>query len=327
MMKTTNTGNNMSASNNLNASNSFKKFLPKDPAQLRLSVGNIASLNETEVDKIVSIINKHGAVVLKPDIPIKTGADYAQLDGLLGERAPHEKKNKDGIVVIDPFQPNSIGVADTEKAHMAHTDESFLDQPSRFMTLQCRVAAEDGGGESFLVSGAELVDSVLTPEEVEILKQPGMVTVGRTLPGLSEGRVSTQPLIWDENGMLHIRWRSHDSYIKYVAPEAKSAFAKMSNMGMDAAHQLKLLLAPNELMIVDNRANAHGRLPFGDGLARVMWRVNYNGNGSLVDRLSCGFQSVAEQSASSKSVSDATESPVPLPKKCLCKSASSAVAA
>jgi hypothetical protein len=48
-------------------------------------------------------------------------------------------------------------------------------------------------------------------------------------------------------------------------------------------------LNPGELLVVDNRAIAHGRRPYESGDPRVMWRKNYVGNGELEAQLKTGM--------------------------------------
>ena len=60
---------------------------------------------------------------------------YSKLDKLFGSRTPHEKMNSNGVVVIDPEKPNSVNVADREHPHQPHTDETYVDAPSRIITL------------------------------------------------------------------------------------------------------------------------------------------------------------------------------------------------
>lgn len=260
---------------------------------LRLPVASIANMNEEELKNLVQRLNSFGACVIAPSMCAEdTKSVYSNLSRLFGDRTPHEKMNDEGIMVIDASKPTSVNIAATEQPHMAHTDESFLDEPSRFMTLQCRVAARGGGGASFLVSCADLL-SVLTPEEVDVLKQPGMVAIGRRLPGETEAKLSTKPLLWEEHGRLHVRWRSRDSYIVSVAPQAASAFEKMDSIGQDRSYHTVLPLQPTELLIVDNRALAHGRYAFDPLAERVMWRCNFLGNGELGEQLQPGVAAAA----------------------------------
>ena len=54
-------------------------------------------------------------------------------------------------------------------------------------------------------------------------------------------------------------------------------------------YQLVVPLNPGELLVVDNRAIAHGRRPYESGDPRVMWRKNYVGNGELEAQLKTGM--------------------------------------
>ena len=58
---------------------------------------------------------------------------------------------------------------------------------------------------------------------------------------------------------------------------------------MPQVYQLVVPLNPGELLVVDNRANAHGRRPYESGDPRIMWRKNYVGNGDLEAQLNTGM--------------------------------------
>ena len=47
---------------------------------------------------------------------------------------------------------------------------------------------------------------------------------------------------------------------------------------VEQVYQLVVPLNSGELLVVDNRAIAHGRRPYESGDPRVMWRKNYVGN-------------------------------------------------
>jgi hypothetical protein len=254
------------------------------------------------VARIVRIFNAHGAVVLRPTLGA-TEDDHAALDVLFGSRVPHEKMDARGVVTIDPSNPNSVNVADVEHPHLCHTDEAYSDAPGAIMTLQCAVPAAVGG-ESTLVAGAALLDAAqrlpggLPAPSLDAMFRHGKLVVGRALPGSADVRSSALPLLWvNGQGRVEMRWRSRDSYILSVAPELEAAYDAMNrvatgtgpNAGPGSAPFVYCLRA-GEMVIVDNRAVAHGRLPYAKGLRRRLLRVNYFGNGCLAQHLVFGIR-------------------------------------
>ena len=183
----------------------------------------------------------------------------------------------------------------------------------RFLTLQCRQSAPSGGGESVLVSGADLV-AALSNEELRTLMQPGMVSMGRRPAGDGSWmKVSSIPLFWvdKDSGWLQVRWRCNDGCLGDVAEEVKPSYEQMDAVARKEAHrgslsidcpiscrlvpltsevhQLVVPLVPGEILVIDNRAVAHGRRPYESDEPRVMWRKNYVGNGELETQLTSGM--------------------------------------
>ena len=80
------------------------------------------------------LINKYGIAIVNVN-SIKGKSNYdshselirKELNSLkfLGEISYHEKSYSDGILLIDPENPNSIGVKNTRDEHAPHTDGSY----------------------------------------------------------------------------------------------------------------------------------------------------------------------------------------------------------
>lgn len=267
------------------------KALPRDPDLLRVKVDSVVGMSDGEIAEFSMMLNEYGAVVLVPDNDTEGGlAAYRMLDRLLGTPLYHDQTDERGVVEINPAKPTSINTANPKKAHLPHTDDAYTEQPARFITLQCREAAPSGGGESVLVSGAELL-AALSSEELRALMRPGMVTMGRRLA--TDGswlKCSSIPMFWvnRESGWLQLRWRCNDDCVQNIEKEAEAAFHGMDAVARSQVHQLRVALAPKEILVVDNRAIAHGRNEFNTGERRVMWRKNYHGDGELSD-LSVGL--------------------------------------
>lgn len=271
----------------------IKKTLPRDPEALRLRVGCIGAMSDAEVQSLVKMLDEVGAAVLTPDREDDELATYQTLDRLLGQHVWHDAENKHGIVELNPEKPTSINVADTEHPHQPHTDDAYTEKPALFMTLNCRVAANNGG-ESVLVSGADFLEH-LSSEDLETLKKPGMVTMGRR-PATAEPNApwkftSSIPMFWvdEDSKRLCLRWRCKDKCVKEVAPEAVEAYERLNEIALDDNKRLLVPLQPTEVLVLDNFAHAHGRTSYPKGEARVLWRKNYFGDGQLARSIRSGM--------------------------------------
>jgi len=268
------------------------KGLPRDPGALRLEVDSVAGMTEPELEVFRWMMNHYGAAVLAPARDPGGGvAAYAVLDRLLGTCVCHDQMDEHGIVVINPAEPTSINVANPQLPHLPHTDDAYTETPARFVTLQCREAAPSGGGESVLVSGADLL-SALTAEELRAMMQPGMVTMGRR-PAADGSwmKCSSIPMFWvaPESNRLQLRWRCYDDCVQDVKKEALSPYRRMDKIARSGASQRIFQLAPKEILVVDNRAVAHGRRSFNSDEPRLMWRKNYLGDGELSKQINVGM--------------------------------------
>eukprot|EP00440_Ansanella_granifera_P006480 gb/GFBE01007026.1/.p1 GENE.gb/GFBE01007026.1/~~gb/GFBE01007026.1/.p1 ORF type:complete len:362 (+),score=85.45 gb/GFBE01007026.1/:1-1086(+) len=273
-------------------SRSDLKILPNNPDFLRLHVPSMSRMTRDEVSQFAFMLNTYGAVILVPENEDEDGlSPYKTLDRLLGTAVSHDAANEHGIVEINPARPTSINTANPMKEHLPHTDDAYTENPSMFCTLQCIQAAPSGGGETVLISGAELV-TALSNKELKSLMKPGMVSMGRR--PASDGswmKVSSIPMFWvDKNsGWLQVRWRCNDGCVQDINTEAKPGYENMDAVARGEVHQLIVALAPRELLVIDNRAIAHGRRSYEADEPRVMWRKNYVGDGELASRLHNGL--------------------------------------
>jgi len=268
------------------------KALPRNPDLLRIQVGSVVGMTEQEIASFAWMMNEYGAAVLTPRQDPDDGlAAYTTLDRLLGKCVSHDQMNEQGIVEINPVKATSINTANPKKAHLPHTDDAYTEQPSRFITLQCRKAAPSGGGEHVLVSGVEPL-AALSSEELRTLMRPGMVQMGRRPAGDGSWmKCSSIPMFWvnRESGWLQLRWRCNDGCVADVDDSAKSAYERLDGVAKGDVHQCVLSLKPSEILIVDNRAVAHGRREYESDEPRIMWRRNYVGDGELESKLSVGM--------------------------------------
>jgi len=237
-------------------------------------------------DQFVRIYNTYGFCLLD----CSEEADLRELKAIFGTIVPHELANDEGCVVLDPHaKRTSSNVRNSEAEHKVHTDETYSNKPGAVITLQCDIAAEDGG-ESVLISGKQMHDaavSSLRPEQMQELYSP-CLCVGRTLPGSDNWEECTFPIFRKVGSHSQVRYRSKDTYVKQVAGDS-AGYSFCEDFVETEANRFILALKPGQVLILDNRAILHGRLPFPAGQRRRMLRINYFGDGALTDRLIMGF--------------------------------------
>ena len=267
------------------------KQRPKYLNQAKICLKHVKDLynDSSLVNELCNKFNKYGFVILNPD---ECSNNLVSLQGLLGKRAEHERINEEGVLVIDPIKSFSINHKNTHIDHLPHTDESFLDKPSKVMALQCIEPAKSGGGQTILVYGSEMMDHLikkLNRSEIDALFNTNCLTVQRTLPGLGEGRCSSFSIFKTNKHRVEMKWRCKDSYIKQCEPKAVKAFELLNDFACNPANQFSFLLEKNQIILVDNMALAHGRTRYDGNERRVLWRLNYMNDGLLSEKLLIGF--------------------------------------
>ena len=251
-------------------------------------------VDESGVSNLVHQLNKYGVVVLAPQT-VPRPDDLLKFNMLFGGIVRHQRSRPNGLVLIDPSDPNSVNVAATEKEHLLHTDEAYSDDASSVVVLMCEVPSLSGG-ESVILSGQRVIDRLVkvAPEEAfKGLFERDALCVGRTLPGMGSNAhcESTHPILQqhEQPGRIRLRFRSKDSYIQRVNPSAAVGYDMLCTLTNDPENRLVLPLKAGHILILDNSAMAHGRLPYPQGMPRRLWRVNFDCKGVLPRGLSLGI--------------------------------------
>ena len=234
------------------------------------------------------VYNKYGLAFLEC---ADGKANFLDLQKLMGSKVPHEFADKDGIVWLDPSASRcSIGVKDSEAEHMIHTDESYADTPCDIITMQSHKAAPSGG-DSFFVSGKAMWDAAreqLDAGTFDALYRP-CVTAGRKLPGSAVNAEATFAVFTEAEGLVSVRWRSRDKYVKWIDPLAKKGIDFLESFVNNEDNRITIKLQPGQICVCDNSAALHGRTPFPAGEERRVARINYYLDGPLRSTLARGF--------------------------------------
>lgn len=258
------------------------------------SYSDIVDLASDAQRQFINIFNTYGVCVID-GLDLETPAHVRVMHALFGETVKHEFADDMGRVTIDPSAEHcSINVRSTIKEHQPHTDEAYSSRPGAIVAMQCVVPAPSGG-ETVLISAKAMYDAAataLTPEQLNALFSPDCLTVGRALPG-TENLVETKFAIFTRLSRSHVgvRWRSRDSYLLSIADAAVPGYLFLEKFVEDLNNRLILKLKPGQLIVIDNKAVLHGRLPFPSQEQRRNVRVNFYNNGALCSKLVQGFPS------------------------------------
>mmetsp|Transcript_1984 Transcript_1984/g.4773 ORF Transcript_1984/g.4773 Transcript_1984/m.4773 type:complete len:353 (+) Transcript_1984:64-1122(+) len=249
--------------------------------------GDIAISGEAQ-QKFLRAYNTYGLCVLSCDT--SETCDLRELKDLFGSIVPHEFADSDGRVFLDPqAERASNNVRDTEAEHQVHTDETYTDAFGKIITLQCDIAASEGG-ESVVISGKMMHDMAqqrLTECEMAALRAP-CLSVGRALPG-SKIHCCTFPIFGSSGSHVQVRYRSQDPYVSSTTQEASPGYRFCEDFVKTEDYRLTVKLQPGQVLVMDNTAVLHGRLPFPPQQRRRFIRINYFNDGTLSSQLNSGF--------------------------------------
>ena len=241
--------------------------------------------------KFLRAYNTYGLCVLSCDT--SETCDLRELKDLFGSIVPHEFADSDGRVFLDPqAERASNNVRDTEAEHQVHTDETYTDAFGKVITLQCDIAADEGG-ESVVISAKMMHDMAkqhLSEREMAALRAP-CLSVGRALPGSKVHHCCTFP-IFGSSGSHHsqVRYRSQDPYVSSITQEVAPGYLFCEDFVKTKDHRLLVKLQPCQVLVMDNTAVLHGRLPFSPEQRRRCIRINYYNDGTLSSQLNSGFR-------------------------------------
>ena len=264
--------------------------LPRDAILCVTSVEHLITSQQLQSEMAMRF-NKNGFVIIE-SLGGLNRTQFINLKKLFGSQRRHEKADLDGILIIDAENPNSVNVRDVEKTHQPHTDDAYSSDPSDIVTMLCQTPAP-AGGETVLVSGKdayEFIDNEMHRAENGLFADDCM-TIGRKLPGQQEMEKASHPVFKRvADGRIAFRWRSYDSYILALNPLGELAYHLINDYFKQAENQYVFRLKRGQMIIINNSAVAHGRLPYFPGHQRVLWRINYHNDGVMAEQLHCGFQ-------------------------------------
>ena len=78
-------------------------------------------VDESGVSNLVHQLNRYGVVVLAPQT-VPRPDDLLKFNKLFGGIVRRLRSRPNGLVLINPSDPNSVNVAATEKEHLLYTD-------------------------------------------------------------------------------------------------------------------------------------------------------------------------------------------------------------
>jgi hypothetical protein len=168
-------------------------------------------------------------------------------------------------------------ISGTEDEFPPHTDSTFLRHPHEFIALACVQSEVDGGGDSFVLSVAELratLDSQHGPGVLACLAEPAY-------PFLME-----DPLYGD--GVQLVPVLGHDDTVRYrrdvlrllvssypgkCSERHQAALKVLDDLLDDRSLHHYFTMSPGDLLILDNRCVLHGRTAIRPGAQRELLRI------------------------------------------------------
>jgi hypothetical protein len=217
------------------------------------------------LDRALDSLKSQGAVI------IEGYAHHSDVALVATVRAAgHVQPGAGGMVdEVMPAAEETEQVWESERrAELApHTDEALFDDPCRVHTLSCVQADTAGGGETFLVRADSIVDR-LSSEDVRLLADP-VYTFGNAH---HEKSITTGVLdLSGENPLVRYQRFSLDGATVDAAHRA--VLDRLREVLDDTSIQARFMLAPGDLMMIDNRRVMHGRTTLTPGVPRHLRRL------------------------------------------------------
>jgi alpha-ketoglutarate-dependent taurine dioxygenase len=150
----------------------------------------------------------------------------------------------------------------TPTRQSAHTDGASLSAPPHLVSL-CGVRSAAIGGDTVLVSGAEILSEaleVLDVEQMAVLFDADSYTVHRGSKSLMRPVLAPSA----DGGSLMISFGTHEFNSVEVKPEARTPFELLRVLRSRPEFQRRFVLEPGMAVFIANSAVLHGREPWFD---------------------------------------------------------------
>ena len=236
-----------------------------DVSDLLVEVDDCGALGESDLASIASVFNRWGLTVIEhapaDDDP---AAQVVALGGHLGSTYAHNRADERGIVRMAPLKPDGVYLGATNREHPLHSDGAYDPQPPPLLALQCVVPATTGGA-SVAVSALALWNHLAEtdPDALRALQEPDALLVERA------DQRDTKSVFSSVDGGGIAVWRDDHTSTFADDPETTRAVELVRAFLADPSNVLTFVLAPNQILLLDNWSVLHGRTAFADGDRRL----------------------------------------------------------
>jgi alpha-ketoglutarate-dependent taurine dioxygenase len=254
--------------------------------KLTLKISKISEISEPELERLFEIFNKFKFVILECEPLPNIQDNLLALNKYFGCIKKHKRSHENGITSIQNLGKYSLKttyVADTNQAHLMHTDGSFEIIPPKIVAMQCERSARRGG-LSQIVYAESVYEYLMKNHFQELLTlftYPLTITRG--------DQTATQMIFVEKEGRISMTFRG-DSIISTAIPlQLEKAFNIIKHYVNCFNNQLIFKLQANQIILLDNTSVLHGRTSFPDDEARKLNRLWFDGNSEYFHHLQLGF--------------------------------------
>lgn len=261
------------------------QFSQLDPTSLTVKIHSVKEMSTAQISEAMTIFGSVGFVILESDPEADHAQDLISLQRLLGDKMGHPRANEHGVVRI-AFEEGRASYDGTQsKAQEPHTDGAFLGLPPRVIALTCDRASPKGG-DSILVSGDELYDSLfqLSEPDLDGLFSSQAYHIRRDQDEM------VRPVLDYHGNKVHLSFKSGGGAEVTVDPVATTGFQTIRDFVNHPENQLRFRLKPHQTLIIDNTRHLHGRTAFPECGGRLMYRMWYDGNSKLLEAFGSGIR-------------------------------------
>lgn len=226
--------------------------------------------------QVRAAVEDAGAVVVE-DVPVDDDDLLVSLVQALGR--PSALANGGLIHEVMPRHADERqDISSTEAEFPLHTDSTFLVEPHDHVVLACAEATAGGGGESLVLHVAAAIaamrrrgDGALVAElEAEVFPFP------MRDPSHGTG-LRFAPILGRRNGSHTVRYRADalraGLHVGRIEPSKRAALDAFEAALRDMAARGTTLLAPGDVLVVDNHRVLHGRAAIAPGAPRRLRRM------------------------------------------------------
>ncbi len=257
-----------------------------DITQVTLKISKVAEISEPEQQRLFEIFNKFKFIILECEPLPNIQENLLGLKKFFGSIKKHKRSSPNGVTSIENLGNSSLAttyLADTNQAHLMHTDGSFEMKPPKIVAMQCERASKNGGLSQIVYAKSvyEYLMENYLQELQRLFTHPLTITRG--------DQTATRTVFVEKEGRISMTFRA-DSIISIAIPlQLEKVFRIIKNYVNDPKNQFIFKLKANQIVILDNTSVLHGRTSFPDNEVRKLNRLWFDGISEYAHHLEFGF--------------------------------------